>query len=421
MGSCWARFSGQEVVHQRAAALGVDGLVLVHERAVHRVAVARERALGLARDRRDLLQRDARREQHGVAEHRLDVLVAADDPVAEARRVEHRLALARPPQGVGRIDLVGRLEGVEGGGALGNGAAVRRGPVGDALGGGPLRAGAAVQRRAPGSSSLGDGAASSRRGLARHPHAPPFARRPLAQGSLVRRPLARRPLRPLRIANRLAPLSSVGSRSGPVNAGLGRRMGTRLQTLDRGIRALTLVAGHPSGLSVAEIAASLGVHRAIAYRLVATLEAHALVHRLPDGRIVPGGGTLALAAQSDGQLRAPRPALGRAARARGRRDGLPVSGARRGLRGDPDGRGRARLPARRLPPRQPPPADPRRRRPGDPGRARPPRGRARGGETGARRRVQRHARRASARRGGRGRGRARARRPASRGSNARSA
>ena len=92
-------------------------------------------------------------------------------------------------------------------------------------------------------------------------------------------------------------------------------METRLQTLDRGIRALTLVAGHPSGLAVAEIAASLGVHRAIAYRLVATLEAHALVHRLPDGRIVPGGGTLALAAQSDGHLRArARPLIERLAR-----------------------------------------------------------------------------------------------------------
>ena len=51
------------------------------------------------------------------------------------------------------------------------------------------------------------------------------------------------------------------------------------QTLDRGLRLLTLVAESPGGLTVTEAAAALGVGRAVVYRLVTTLTAHALVRR----------------------------------------------------------------------------------------------------------------------------------------------
>lgn len=59
---------------------------------------------------------------------------------------------------------------------------------------------------------------------------------------------------------------------------------TTLQTLDRGLAALSLLAEAPAGLKPAELADRLGVHKAIAYRLLATLEAHSLIRRLPDGR-----------------------------------------------------------------------------------------------------------------------------------------
>jgi len=41
-----------------------------------------------------------------------------------------------------------------------------------------------------------------------------------------------------------------------------------LQTLDRGLRALNFVSLQPRGALVSEIAEELGVHRAIAYRIV---------------------------------------------------------------------------------------------------------------------------------------------------------
>ncbi len=58
-----------------------------------------------------------------------------------------------------------------------------------------------------------------------------------------------------------------------------------LQTLDRGLRALDVVAQSAAGISVADLARELDVHRAICYRIVATLEAHGLVARTADGRI----------------------------------------------------------------------------------------------------------------------------------------
>ena len=42
------------------------------------------------------------------------------------------------------------------------------------------------------------------------------------------------------------------------------------QTLDRGIRALEMVAAAPGGMTVQEVADRLEVHRTIAHRLLAT-------------------------------------------------------------------------------------------------------------------------------------------------------
>ena len=59
------------------------------------------------------------------------------------------------------------------------------------------------------------------------------------------------------------------------------------QTLDRGIRVLEALAegGESAGLTVTELAATLGVGRPVVYRLVATLEGHHLVSRSADGRV----------------------------------------------------------------------------------------------------------------------------------------
>ncbi|WP_305093022.1 IclR family transcriptional regulator [Prescottella sp. R16] len=75
-----------------------------------------------------------------------------------------------------------------------------------------------------------------------------------------------------------------------------------LQTLDRGLRALDLVAQSPSGISVADLSRELDVHRAICYRIVATLEAHALVARTADGRIRLGVAAAVLSSRFEPQF-----------------------------------------------------------------------------------------------------------------------
>ena len=91
-----------------------------------------------------------------------------------------------------------------------------------------------------------------------------------------------------------------------------------LQTLQRGMEAFMLVARTPGGLLVAEIADRLGVNRAIAYRIVATLESDGFVTRGSGGRIYLGGAVLALAAGIEPQMRALiGPALKRLAEAAG--------------------------------------------------------------------------------------------------------
>lgn len=67
------------------------------------------------------------------------------------------------------------------------------------------------------------------------------------------------------------------------------------QTLDRGLRLLTLVADSPSGVTVTEAANRLGVGRAVVYRLAATLTEHSMLRRDSAGRLRAGIGLIHLA------------------------------------------------------------------------------------------------------------------------------
>lgn len=69
------------------------------------------------------------------------------------------------------------------------------------------------------------------------------------------------------------------------------------QTLDRGLRVLTLLADTDHGLTVTELSNKLGVNRTVVYRLLATLEQHSLVRRDLGGRARVGLGVLRLGRQ----------------------------------------------------------------------------------------------------------------------------
>lgn len=90
------------------------------------------------------------------------------------------------------------------------------------------------------------------------------------------------------------------------------------QTLDRGLTVLELLADSSDGMTVTEIAVALEVSRTVVYRLVVTLEQHALLRRGIDGRCRLGMALLALARQVQPVLRdAAVPALRRLADAVG--------------------------------------------------------------------------------------------------------
>ena len=75
------------------------------------------------------------------------------------------------------------------------------------------------------------------------------------------------------------------------------------QTLDRGLRVLDALAAAGAGLTVTELAAAIGVNRTVVYRLVSTLEQHALVRRDARGRLQVGLGVLRLASAVQPVLR----------------------------------------------------------------------------------------------------------------------
>lgn len=69
----------------------------------------------------------------------------------------------------------------------------------------------------------------------------------------------------------------------------------RSQTLDRGLRVLEHLAAAGEPCAVGAVAAAVGLHRSITYRLLRTLEDHRLVERDAAGRYSPGLGLTALA------------------------------------------------------------------------------------------------------------------------------
>lgn len=76
-----------------------------------------------------------------------------------------------------------------------------------------------------------------------------------------------------------------------------------VQTLDRGLQALQIISMAPEGLTVQELATHMGLHRAITYRLVKTLELHRLVMKGPGGKAILGPGLLPLSSRFAPQLR----------------------------------------------------------------------------------------------------------------------
>ena len=75
------------------------------------------------------------------------------------------------------------------------------------------------------------------------------------------------------------------------------------QTLDRGLRVLDVLAASPGGLTVTELSGRLQVNRTVVYRLVSTLEQHALVRKDARGRLHVGLGVLHLASAVQPVLR----------------------------------------------------------------------------------------------------------------------
>lgn len=75
-----------------------------------------------------------------------------------------------------------------------------------------------------------------------------------------------------------------------------------LQGLDRGLAALVFISQNPAGVTVADVAAHLGVDRAIAYRIVATLDDRALVTQGVGKRLRLGAGVIAMAGRFSSQL-----------------------------------------------------------------------------------------------------------------------
>lgn len=75
------------------------------------------------------------------------------------------------------------------------------------------------------------------------------------------------------------------------------------QTLDRGLRALRLLADSPEGLTVTELSGRLEINRTVVYRLVSTLEQHGLIRRDARGRLFVGLGVLHFASAVQPLLR----------------------------------------------------------------------------------------------------------------------
>ncbi len=75
------------------------------------------------------------------------------------------------------------------------------------------------------------------------------------------------------------------------------------QTLARGLSALQAVASAPAGVTAAEVADFVGVHRTIAYRLLSTLAQARFVTKGSDGKYRPAAALAVLGASFDNNIR----------------------------------------------------------------------------------------------------------------------
>jgi DNA-binding IclR family transcriptional regulator len=75
------------------------------------------------------------------------------------------------------------------------------------------------------------------------------------------------------------------------------------QTLARGLNALQLVAGSPTGMTVNQVADDIGVHRTIAYRLLSTLAQYRFIAKGEDGRYRSAAALAVLGASFDNNVR----------------------------------------------------------------------------------------------------------------------
>ena len=75
------------------------------------------------------------------------------------------------------------------------------------------------------------------------------------------------------------------------------------QTLDRGLSVLEAIAESADGLTVTELAQTLGIGRTVVYRLVVTLEQHAFLRRASDGKCRLGLAVLTMGRQVQPMVR----------------------------------------------------------------------------------------------------------------------
>jgi len=73
--------------------------------------------------------------------------------------------------------------------------------------------------------------------------------------------------------------------------------------LERGLRVLGVLADHPEGMTVTELAAAMRLSRPVVYRLLTVLVDRRYVRRPPDGRLTLGVGLLGLAQRAGPHLR----------------------------------------------------------------------------------------------------------------------
>lgn len=77
----------------------------------------------------------------------------------------------------------------------------------------------------------------------------------------------------------------------------------RSSALDRGLALLEVLADHPDGLTVQDLAARMGISRPVVYRLVAALVDRGYARRSATGRVSVGGAVLRLAQRAQPQIR----------------------------------------------------------------------------------------------------------------------